>query len=207
MNDFSQFINNPVATVILLATIATSLMAWNDPILMARFLLNPFKIVRSKEYYRTLSSGMIHADGMHLFFNMYSFYMFAFILEQIMGHVIFAIFYVLSMIMSHIYVIAKHQNNPAYNALGASGAVSGLVLAFIMWNPSWNLRFIFLPVEIPGWLFGILYMAYSQYAAKKGNDNIGHDAHLWGALSGVILAPILSQEIRNGFLSWITNLI
>lgn len=207
MNDFSQFIENPVATLILLVTVATSIMAWNDPTLIARFILNPFRIVKYKEYYRTLSSGLIHADGMHLFFNMYSFYIFAFILEQIMGHITFALFYVLSLIMSHIYVIAKHQNNSAYNALGASGAVSGLVLAFIMWNPSLNLYLMFIPVPIPGWLFGVLYMAYSQYSAKKGNDNIGHEAHLWGALSGVILAPIMSPAIREGFLEWIGNLI
>lgn len=207
MNDFGQFIENPVATVILLATVATSLMAWNDPTIIARFILNPFRVVKYKEYYRTLSSGFIHADGMHLFFNMYSFYIFAFILEQIMGHFTFALFYVMSLIMSHISVIAKHQDNPAYNALGASGAVSGLVLAFIMCNPSWNLYLMFIPVPIPGWLFGILYMAYSQYSAKKGNDNIGHEAHLWGALSGVILAPIMSEPIREGFLRWIGNFI
>jgi membrane associated rhomboid family serine protease len=207
MNDFSQFIENPVATLILLVTVATSIMAWNDPTLIARFILNPFRVIKHKEYYRTLSSGLIHADGMHLFFNMYSFYIFAFILEQIMGHITFALFYVLSLIMSHISVIAKNQNNPAYNALGASGAVSGMVLAFVMWNPSLNLYLMFIPVPIPGWLFGVLYMAYSQYAAKKGNDNIGHEAHLWGALSGVILAPIMSPAIREGFLEWIGNLI
>lgn len=204
MNDFGQFIENPVATVILAVTVVTSIMAWNDPVLIARFILNPFKIVKNKEYYRTITSGLIHADGMHLFFNMYSFYMFAFILEHIMGHFTFALFYVMSLIMSHISVIAKNANNPAYNALGASGAVSGVLLACIMWYPNMPLNLILLPkVPFPGWVFGLLYMAYSQYASRKGNDNIGHEAHLWGALSGVILAPIMSPEIREGFLNWI----
>lgn len=208
MNDFSQFLESPVATVIFLITIITSIKAFEDPILRSNFILNPFDVMHNRKYSRLVTHGLIHADGMHLGMNMLTFYFFAFYLESIMGHWQFAVFYFLTMIISSIPAVLKYRDMPAYNSLGASGATSAVVLAMIMWYPSMELRLYF-AIPIPGWLFAIAYIGYSYYAERnrRENDNIAHDAHLWGAVSGAVLGVIMSENIRNGFLTWISQLM
>jgi len=204
MEDFAQFLESPVATVIFLITIITSIKAFNDPILRSNFILNPFDVMHNKKYTRMITHGLIHADITHLAMNMITFYFFAFYLERIMGHWQFAVFYFLTMIIAAVPGTLRYRDMPAYNSLGASGATSAVVLAMVTWMPSMELR-IFFAIPMTGWLFAILYIGYSYYAERnrRDGDNIAHDAHLWGAVSGVVLGLIMSETIRNGFLGWL----
>lgn len=200
-----QFLSSPVASFIFLITIVTSYMAFNDPKLMSRFILNPYRVVHDKKYETLVTGGLIHADWMHLFMNMISYYYFAFILEQVMGHAQFAFFYVLTLVASHIPTVATYRDAPQYNSLGASGAVSGIVMAIVIWRPDLRLLFMgFLPLT--GWMFALLYIGYSYYAASQRRDNINHSAHLWGALAGIVFALILSDNIRGGFMNWLLRI-
>ncbi len=201
-----EIASSPVTLLILLITVVTSIRAWNDVSLFNRFILYPYQMARDKSWYRTITSGLIHGDTWHLAFNMISFYSFSagmYGLERVMGSPQLLVFYLVSLILSDLTTVLRHKDNPAYRALGASGAVSAVVLASIMNNPDSKLIMLMFPVPIPGWLFGILYIAYSQYASKNAKDNIGHEAHLWGAIVGLVLAWIMSPQIRENFMAFL----
>ncbi|RMG24683.1 MAG: rhomboid family intramembrane serine protease, partial [Bacteroidetes bacterium] len=187
---------------IFIMTIVTSLMAFKDPQLMHKFILNPYDVVRDKEFYRVFTSGLIHANYVHLGFNMITYYFFAFYLEQILGHWQFAVLYVASLALSDITTIIKYKDHPSYNSLGASGAVSAVVLSIILCQPDIQLL-LFFAIPMPGWLLAIAYIGYSYYASKRSYDNINHDAHLWGALSGIILTIVLKPGVLQNFGQWL----
>ena len=201
--DLQLFINAPVATTIFIITIITSIRAFQEEHLRDKLMLNPYDVVHHKEYYRLLSSGLVHGSHMHIILNMLSFYFFAFYLEsndfigiQSIGHAQFAILYVLSLIFSNAATIYKHKNDPGYNSLGASGAISAVVVSMVMMNPNLPLGIIFIPgISVPGWLLALAFIGYSYFASRNNRmDNINHDAHLWGALSGIVLTPILAPQ-------------
>jgi len=196
MEDISFIIkNSPVAAVIFVITLITSFKAFSDPVLKANFMFNPYRISRNKEYQRFLTHGLIHADHMHLAFNMLTFYFFAFFFERLIGHWQFAVFYLGSLALSSVTSFIKHKDNPGYNALGASGAVSAIVLGVVMFYPDIPLRILFIPIDIPGWIMAIAFIGYSHYASRHRNDNIGHEAHLWGAFSGILLTLLLKPVV------------
>lgn len=198
--DLQPFINAPVASVIFIITIITSIRAFQEEHLKDKMMLNPYDVVQHKEYYRLLSSGLVHGNHLHLILNMMTFYFFAFYLEAgsifSIGHWQFAVLYVLSLVFSDVATIYKHKDEPGYNSLGASGAISAVVVSMVMMNPNVPLGIIFIPgVSIPGWLLALVFIGYSYYASRSQRmDNINHDAHLWGALSGVVLTPILAPQ-------------
>ncbi|MFN0200810.1 MAG: rhomboid family intramembrane serine protease, partial [Bacteroidia bacterium] len=207
-----DFLATPVATFILACTVITSVMGFSDKTLLNKFLLIPYRVKRMGEYDRMVMSGLIHADEMHLLMNMLTFYFFAFPLEQIMqggtiyGSWRFLLFYVLALIISDIPTTLKHKDNPAYASLGASGAVSAVLTAVVTFKPDLELSLYFM-LPIKGWLYMILYIGYSYYASRNRYDNINHDAHLWGAVSGVVLGLLLSENIRNGLMFWVSSLL
>ena len=196
--------SSPVAATIFVITLITSYRAFNDSTLRANFMFNPFRISRNKEYNRFLTHGLIHADTMHLAFNMITFYFFAFAFETIIGHWQFAVFYLAALVLSSVTSFIKHKDNPAYNALGASGAVSAVLLGIIMFKPDLTLL-VFFALPMPGWLFAILYIGYSHYASRNANDNIGHEAHLWGALAGIILTLVLKPGVTENIKYFLQN--
>lgn len=206
MNVLDQFLASPVAAVIFIITLITSLQAFRDPQLMYKFILNPYDIVRDKEYYRMFTSGLIHGNTTHLAVNMISYYFFAFALEQMLGHWQFAVLYVGSLFLSDITTLIKHKDNPAYNALGASGAVSAVLLSVVMCMPDLTLLLFFV-IPMPGWFFAIAYIGYSYWASKNSNDNIGHEAHLWGAISGIVLTLILKPDVVFILQEWILGIV
>lgn len=177
--------------------------AFNDPNFMNQSLLYPYQMVRDKSWHRFFTSGLVHANTFHLAFNMISFFSFGFALEPIMGSLSFGLFYIMSLVISDLPSVFRHKDNPAYRALGASGAVSAVILACVLYNPDMRLIMMFLPIPIPGWLFAILYMGYSHYASRNSNDNIGHEAHLWGAIAGIVLSLMMSTTIREHFFAWL----
>ena len=201
----------PVASFIFAITIATSLWAFYNDTLFSNLILHPYSVSRGQRVYTVITSGLIHNDWMHLFFNMLSYYFFAFTLEagnmevKGIGHWQFGLLYVLSLILSDLPTVYKHRNDNWYNSLGASGAVSAVIFSAIMYNPLGKMMLMILPIPIPAVLFGALYLVYCNYASKNARDNVNHDAHLFGALSGLLITIALDPHVVHDFLTKITE--
>ncbi|MGY4538813.1 membrane associated rhomboid family serine protease [Mucilaginibacter sp. UYNi724] len=193
------FLASPVASIIFVITMATSLWAFSNENIYGEFILNPYNVSRGHKVYTVITSGLIHKDWNHLFFNMLSYYFFAFQLESMLGHWQFGLLYVLSLILSDLPSIQKHKDNIWYNSLGASGAISAVIFSFIMFNPKAQMGLMFIPIPIPAWIFGILYLVYCHFASKHARDNVNHDAHLYGAVSGVVITFALHHDVINEF--------
>jgi membrane associated rhomboid family serine protease len=197
-----EYLNQtPVASLILLFTVITSIYAFNDHTLYGKFMLHPYSVYRKNKLYTLITSGMIHSDWMHLIFNMMTFFFFAFSLEAQIGSLRFGLIYFASLILSDIPTIFKHKNDFWYNSLGASGAISGVLFSFILFYPLTPLYLFFIPIGIPAVLFGGLYLLYCVYASRQSRDNINHDAHFFGALTGIIITILIIPGIVPHFLS------
>jgi membrane associated rhomboid family serine protease len=140
--------------------------------------------IRAGEQIRMLSSGFLHGDFMHLFFNMFTLYMFAPVVIYSFGSITFLMIYFISLVAGSLLTLSFHKNDFGYRAVGASGAVTGIVYASILLNPDMSLYMFFIPIPIPAYIFGIGYLLYSIYGMKAKNDNIGHVAHFGGAIGG-----------------------
>ncbi len=194
--------SSPVAVVLFVITIAISLYTiYRNNLLYFKWLLSPVRVVREKKYYLLITSGFLHADLMHLLFNMLTFYFFGFRLEQAIGSVNFLLIYFLSMILSSIPTVIKHKDNHEYGSVGASGAISGILFSFILLSPSSGIMIFPLPIPMPAWFFGILYLLWSYFAAKRAKDNINHDAHFYGALTGIVMMLMLYPGVIKHFIA------
>ncbi len=201
-----------VSTILLVITCAVSIMAFNKPELMERLRFNAYQIHTRKQGYRFFSYGLVHADGVHLFVNMYVLYSFGnwvefffnqYFLER--GTLFFVLLYIGALFSSVIPSYEKHKNHSYYNAVGASGAISAIVFSSIMFDPLAPMGLLLIPIHFPAVVFGIAYLVYSYYMAKKGSDNIGHDAHFFGALFGVMFTVLLNKNIAINFYYQIIN--
>ncbi len=202
-----QFISEtPVATIIFLFTIATSLYAFSNPEIYGKFMLHPYSVSRGQRVYTVITSGMIHKDWGHLLMNMLSYYFFAFQLENMIGHLAFAVLYIASLALSDLGSILKHKEDYWYNSLGASGAVSAVIFSYILFYPFTKMIIFPIPIPIPAVLFGVLYLVYSAYASKQGGGNINHDAHFLGAISGIIITIIFYPQIVPHFINEISGI-
>jgi len=182
---------NIAAPAIMALTIGISLLGlFRLPAIISKFLFRPHFFLRNKQYDTMIMSGFIHADVGHLLFNMFTFYFFAFPMERHIGTPRFVSLYFLGLVISHTCTWYKHRNNSEYASLGASGAISAVLFAYIVYFPTNTLMIIPIPVPIPAFLFAIAYVAYSYWAAAKSNDRINHDAHLCGALSGLAFVGV-----------------
>jgi membrane associated rhomboid family serine protease len=199
------FVGSPVASAIFVITILTSLMAFSNGDLLGKLILHPYTVYRKKDIYTVFTSGLIHNDWMHLIFNMFSYYFFAFNLERLIGHWQFAFLYIASLALSDLTTIFKHKDDYGYRSLGASGAVSAVIFSSILYSP-WATMMI-LPIPIPIWYFafGILYLVYCNYAAKYARDNINHDAHLFGAICGLVITIVLHPSVLHEFFQQISE--
>ena len=197
----------PVASTIFVLTLITTIMAFSNETLYGKLMLHPYSVSKGKYLYTIITSGLIHKDWMHLAFNMLSFYFFAFQLEGIIGHWQFAVLYVLSLILSDIPSILKHKNDFWYHSLGASGAISAVIFSYILFSPMSKMMIIPIPIPIPAIIFGVLYLVYCTYASKHSQDAINHDAHLFGALSGMFITIILFPGVVPYFFGQISAAI
>jgi membrane associated rhomboid family serine protease len=194
----------PVASFIFAITIITSLMAFSNDNVYANMILHPFSVSRGQRVYTVITSGFIHNDWMHLFFNMLSYYFFAFQLEPVLGHWQFGFLYVFSLILSDLPTVYKHKNDEWYHSLGASCAVSAVIFSYIMYNPVGTMIILPFPFPIYSIVFGILYLIYCNYASKRAQDNVNHDAHMFGALSGLLITIVLHPMVVHSFLTQIS---
>jgi len=190
----------PVASIIFVITLIGSLFAFSNEELYGRLMMHPYSVYRGKSVYTLITSGFIHRDWMHLIFNMVSYYAFAFYLERLIGHWQFGLLYFVSMILSDLPSVAKHRNDYNYYSLGASGAISAVLFSFILFDPMSGLYILPFPFAIPAIVFGPLYLLYCTYASKYSQDNINHDAHLFGALSGLMITIALYPKVIPFFL-------
>ncbi|GAB3918267.1 rhomboid family intramembrane serine protease [Mucilaginibacter boryungensis] len=190
----------PVASAIFVITLIISLLAFSSESLMSKLILHPYSIYRGEKTYTIITSGFIHKDWTHLIFNMISYFFFAFRLEAYLGHWQFALLYMVSLVFSDLPSIVKHKDDYWYHSLGASGAISAVIFSGILFDPRSSMYIMFLPIPIPSWLFGILYLVYCWYASKQSRDAINHDAHFFGAISGIFITIILYHQIIPHFL-------
>lgn len=199
-------LQTPVSSFMFAITLATSIYAFSNPGIWAKFILHPYSIHRGKSYYTLVTSGLIHRDWGHLLFNMLTFYFFGFALESILvsvsswGHLQFALIYVLGLLLSDVSTLIKHKNNPQYRSLGASGAICAILFSFILFQPTTMLG-VFLIIPMPAWIFGILFLIYCAWAAKNARDSINHDAHFYGALVGIVATILFHPWVVSHFLS------
>ncbi|SRR5258708_2199941 len=189
----------PVASVIFAITILVTLIAFYNENIYNRLILQPYNVSRGKYVYTLVTSGFIHADWMHLIFNMVTFFFFAFQLEKDIGHWQFALLYTLSLVLSDLPSVVKHKNDFWYRSLGASGAISAVVFGYILFYPLNSMYLMLIPIPIPAIVFGVLYLVYCSYASKQNRGNINHDAHFFGALSGVMITVLLVPHIVPDF--------
>ena len=180
-----------IVILVIVATVIFSLKGFSDPVFFDK---NKFQIgpILQGEKGRMFYSGFLHVDYMHLFLNMFVLYMFSKDVINAIGAFKFVIVYFGSMIAGSTLALSFHKRDPYYSAVGASGAVMGIVYAAIMLNPNMRLTFIFFPFfDIPGYIFGVGYLLYSIYGMKAQLGNIGHSAHLGGAIGGYVLTLVL----------------
>tara|TARA_R110002073_G_scaffold297764_2_gene464084 strand:- start:25 stop:678 length:654 start_codon:yes stop_codon:yes gene_type:complete len=185
---------NQVLLLLILITVLVSIKGFGDYRFFERFKFQITRILNGEKI-RMLSSGFLHADWMHLGFNMYALFLFGDIVAIRLGNIPFLIIYFGSLLAGSLYSLFYHKNEPHYSAIGASGAVSGIVYACIMLYPEMELFLILIPIPIPGYIFGVAYLLYSMYGMKKQLGNIGHSAHLGGAIGGFAITLLIYPEI------------
>lgn len=206
------FMGTVITILIIIFTAGTSLIAFNRGDIFDRLKFNPYIILHSKQWHRFFTYGLLHADWLHLVMNMFVLYSFGENVEFFMrytfgaqGKIFYLLLYVFGIIVSVIPSFIKHRNHEWYNAVGASGAVSAVVFSSIIFWPSSKIMFLFIPYPIPASVFGILYLIFSAYMAKRASDNIGHDAHFWGALFGALFTIMLKPSLAILFIHQLAN--
>jgi membrane associated rhomboid family serine protease len=173
------------ALTILVVTIVVSVIGLAQPKVIERSLLRPYLVARGSGYAGLLTSGFVHANVGHLVFNLITFYSFGFPLERVIGSTRFVALYFSALLISGIGTCYKHRDDPAYASLGASGAILGVLFASIVYFPRQSLYILPLPVPIPAPLFAVGYLAFSWYSSRTKRGQINHDAHIFGALTGL----------------------
>lgn len=186
-----------VTLILILANGYFSYNGFKDKSYLRRYSFVVQKITAEKEYLRLISSGFLHVNWLHLIFNMVGLFLFGNSLEISLGMFNFGLIYFVSLVFGNLLALYIHRNHPDYAAVGASGAVSGLVFAAIGMFPNMQLSLLLIPVYFPAWLFGISFVLFSIYGIKSQKDNIGHEAHLGGGIIGLLCAIVLSPEILS----------
>ena len=193
------------APAIMALTTAISLLGlFRLPVIIHKFLFRPYFFLRERQYDTMVMSGFIHADVGHLLFNMITFYFFALPMERTIGTVSFVVLYFSGLVVSHACTWVKHRKHRDYASLGASGAISAVLFAYIVYYPTTTLIILPLPVPIPAALFAVGYVAYSYWASERSRDRINHDAHLCGALSGLAYVAISNPAAFRNLLDLVS---
>ncbi|MBP6687718.1 MAG: rhomboid family intramembrane serine protease [Lacibacter sp.] len=196
----------PVTYLIIGFTCLVSIPAFNNERMINNMVFYPARMKNGKELYRFLTHGVLHGDLMHLIFNMLTLYFFGpYVEDGILGKFPFVLLYVTALVASSMFDFFKHKDNYNYRSLGASGAVSAVLFVTIIVNPWARNICLFGVLCLPNIIFGIAYIAYSSYMDKRGGDNIGHNAHLWGGIYGFVFAAIARPDLLKGFIQQLAN--
>ena len=191
-----NFQDYPITIALTIANVIFSLIGFSNSDMVDKTIMWPYRVARENQYIRFITSGFLHADWMHLIFNMFTLFFFGRNLELYFsyyglgGNVSYLALYFLALIVSDIPSYIKHKDNYNYRSLGASGAVSAVVFATIIFSP-WSSIYIYGAVKISATVYAVLYIFYCIYMGKKSGDNVNHDAHLWGSVFGLVFTLIL----------------
>ena len=209
-----------ILILFIIVIVGVSMKAFNDRDFMDKWMFIPYLVNRDKHYYRIVSHMAIHADWTHLIFNMMSLYLLGDVFLNATsgvyvgvdgglieyygvtkGQVHFALIFILGGLFAGILPYMRNKDNPSYRSLGASGAVSAVIFAAIIWNPEMKLGLFFIPVMIPAYIFGPLYLLFEFFMDKRGNTGIAHDAHIGGAVFGVLYVLLINIDKGKDFLN------
>lgn len=202
---------------LVIITSVISFLAFSNIEMFNKMKFNAYMVWHKKEYIRLFSHALIHNGWMHLIFNMYVLWMFGEMIEPTFssanyfphtyqfGKFLYLLMYILSILVSSLPSLFKEKNNHYYNSVGASGAVSAIVFTTILLAPTMPLGIIFIPIRLPAWIFGLLYLAYTFYMSKQNKDNIAHEAHFAGSIFGLIFPIILNPNLIQNFIYQIAN--
>ncbi|MCA9758770.1 MAG: rhomboid family intramembrane serine protease [Candidatus Eisenbacteria bacterium] len=197
----------PATVVLLVTTVLVSFASFGSEAVFRRFALYPYGVAREGNWHQTITSGFLHADLTHLGFNMITLFFFGPTVERYLGTPSFLIVYFGSMLVGSLVTFVRKKEDPRYRAIGASGAISGVLFAFVLMAPFQKIYLLLVPIGIPAVLFALGYIAVSAFGMKQGRGRIGHDAHLGGALAGLVLTIALSPQTFSSFLSQIRSVL
>jgi membrane associated rhomboid family serine protease len=197
----------PVTLAILVLTSIVSFAAFSNPALLERLVLWPPAITRRHQYDRLLTSGFVHADFAHLLFNMFTFFSFGAYMERLftprIGALGYAAFYAAGIVISALPSFLRHREDAGYRSLGASGAVSAVLFAYILIKP-WSMILVF-AFPVPAIVFAFVYLGYTIYMDRRQTDRINHSAHLWGAVYGILFTLALDPGLAGRFLAQLVH--
>jgi membrane associated rhomboid family serine protease len=191
----------PVTIGLIIANVIFSLIGFSNAAMVDKTIMWPYRVARENQYIRFITSGFLHADFIHLFFNMFTLFFFGRMLEfyfngyELGGKAAYLALYFLGLIVSDIPSYLKHKDDYNYRSLGASGAVAAVVFATIVFSP-WSSIYIYGAIKISAAVYAVLYIVYCVYMGKKSGDNINHDAHLWGSLFGLAFTLALIAALK-----------
>jgi len=202
-----------ITLIVIILTALTTIPAFKDQSLFYKLDFSPYQIEERKEWYRFVTHAFIHADWMHLLFNMLVLFFFGDITQNYFeaytggqGAYYFALLYLGGILFAVIPTFKKHRGNPNYHSVGASGAVSAVFMSSVFFSPLTSI-YLYALIPLPGIVWAIIYLIYTRDRAKKGGDNINHDAHFWGSIYGVVFTMIAApQSIPNFFAQFLDYL-
>ena len=191
-----------ITFIIIILTSLISLKVFKDEIMFYKYSFIPYQVKHQKEHYRLITYAFLHADFPHLLFNMISFYMFGELIENqltlnygaFLGKIHFLIIYLVGALTATIWPYIRNSENINYISVGASGAVSSVLFASMLWNPTMEVGIIILPFYIPSYIFAPLYLAFEYWSLKRGKSNIAHDAHIGGAIFGICYVSLINFD-------------
>ena len=194
-----------ITYVIIGVTVVVSYICFGNHELFRKLAFIPYCTVHNREWYRLITHGFVHADMAHLLVNMFTFWSFGKYIEETFrylgfGEGAFLLLYFGGMVVASASDVIRYRNAAWYTSIGASGAVSAVLFTAIFLNP-WDKILLFAAIPIPGILFGLLYLAYCQYMARQGSDNINHNAHFYGAIYGFLFPIVLEPRLFQAFLN------
>ena len=192
-----------ITYLIIGTTVVVSLLCFNRRDFINRLSFNAYAVIKRKEWYRILTHGFVHADMTHLFVNMFTFWSFGSFMETLFSDIgfskgAFVGLYFGGMIFASLYDLVKQRHNRYYGSIGASGAVAAVLFSSILFNPLGTIL-LFAVIPVPGIVFGVLYLLYCHYMAKRSTDNINHNAHFYGAIFGFIFPMLLRPSLISVF--------